>query len=572
MTIHRYGMHLAGVATVLAAAAFTVVAEQPPREPSAFAEIVDVELINVEVWVTDRKGRSITGLGVEDFEVSEDGDPVAISHFAEVAGPVATAGEVTTLEPALEEPRAVAEAVEDPGHLVVFIDEGQLGVVSRKRVVKALKGFLDSREVAAERILILRQLDTVTTAVPFGSSADEVRAAVDELAVPSAAATGRSTEKDLLKSRLKMDWQSAQTGFGDPCLRFAHSAVSQVQAFTEESRARISSTFANLGQVVTRLAGTPGMKTLVYVSDSLELRPGADLRAFVDTNCPPGRYGESNYVPPPGLGGAISRLALHANSNRVTFYTLQSSGLKSDSGFGAENSSTSSLAALRAMDRESRFVERDGLVTLANLTGGRASFNSNGLDRILQEIAGYMSSYYSLAYAPAHSGDGGEHRIKVRVKVPKAEVRYRERYIDKSPDERMTERLESALYLGALSNPLAARLAVGEVQAGAGDRFQVRLHLLVPSEKVIFLPDAGRDVMQLRAQIAIHNNKNAKLDLQGKVFRAERLPDSQETLDFVFELDLAEGSYEVAVGLRDVASGETSYIRTSVAVGEPSNS
>ena len=73
--------------------------------------------------------------------------------------------------------------------------------------------------------------------------------------------------------------------------------------------------------------------------------------------------------------------------------------------------------------------------------------------------------------------------------------------------------------------------------------------------------------MQLRAQIAVHNNKNGKLDLQGKVFRVERPPDGHEVLDFTFDLDLEKGTYEVAVGLRDTASGETSYVKTSVAIG-----
>ncbi len=80
----------AGFAIVLAAAVLTAAAEQDPeapREAPAFTEVVDVELVNVEAWVNDRKGRSVTGLAVDDFEVFEDGEQVAITHFAEVASP-----------------------------------------------------------------------------------------------------------------------------------------------------------------------------------------------------------------------------------------------------------------------------------------------------------------------------------------------------------------------------------------------------------------------------------------------------------------------------------------------------
>ncbi len=166
-----------------------------------------------------------------------------------------------------------------------------------------------------------------------------------------------------------------------------------------------------------------------------------------------------------------------------------------------------------------------------------------------------------------HRGDGREHKIEVKVKTPKTKVRHRMGYIDKSSDERMAERLESALYLGTVSNPLAVRLAAGEVEAGEKGRFRVPVHFLVPAEEVVFLPQAGRDVMQLRSQIAIHNNKDGKLDLKGRVFRAERPPAEHELLDFIFDLDLEKGTYEVAVGVRDVASGETSYVKTSLAIG-----
>ncbi len=313
---HRFRTHLAGAAVVLAAA-FTAAADQgpePSQGSSAFTDVIDVEIVNVEAWVTDRKGRSVTGLEAVDFEVFEDGVPVEISHFAEVtdapqaAEEVATAPRPAATAPAPRTPTA-EEEIEDPAYLVIFFDESQLAVGSRKRVVEAVREFLDAQRVAAERILIVRHLGGVSAEVRFGSSAEEVRAAVDRLAAPSAAATRRSNEKQLLMSLLKIDWQTARQGVGDPCTRFARSAASRIRSFTEESRVQISSTMRSLGQVVTFLAGTPGVKTLVYVSDGLELRPGADLRAFVDTNCPPAAYHQPTYVLPVELGRDATRLA-----------------------------------------------------------------------------------------------------------------------------------------------------------------------------------------------------------------------------------------------------------------------
>ncbi len=52
-------------------------------ERLSFSEVVDVQLVNVEVWVSDRQGRPVVGLGPEDFEVREDGKPVTVDFFSE---------------------------------------------------------------------------------------------------------------------------------------------------------------------------------------------------------------------------------------------------------------------------------------------------------------------------------------------------------------------------------------------------------------------------------------------------------------------------------------------------------
>ena len=54
-------------------------AQEDTSTPDASVmEVVDVVLVNVEVWATDRKGNPIQGLSAADFEVFEDGRPVEI--------------------------------------------------------------------------------------------------------------------------------------------------------------------------------------------------------------------------------------------------------------------------------------------------------------------------------------------------------------------------------------------------------------------------------------------------------------------------------------------------------------
>src|SRR5712692_243528 len=49
--------------------------------PPTFFESIDVEVVNVDVVVTDRQGQAATGLGRDDFSVFEDGKAVPITNF-----------------------------------------------------------------------------------------------------------------------------------------------------------------------------------------------------------------------------------------------------------------------------------------------------------------------------------------------------------------------------------------------------------------------------------------------------------------------------------------------------------
>lgn len=68
-------------------------APEPPAE--TFAEEVSLEVVNVEVHVTDRQGRPVLGLTREDFRLFEDGQEVAIEYFTAPSTPPASAPAAT---------------------------------------------------------------------------------------------------------------------------------------------------------------------------------------------------------------------------------------------------------------------------------------------------------------------------------------------------------------------------------------------------------------------------------------------------------------------------------------------
>lgn len=59
-----------------------VLAQESGQEPAQFEGLVEVSEVLLDVIATDRKGRVIRGLGMEDFVVEENGEPVPITSVS----------------------------------------------------------------------------------------------------------------------------------------------------------------------------------------------------------------------------------------------------------------------------------------------------------------------------------------------------------------------------------------------------------------------------------------------------------------------------------------------------------
>ncbi len=577
-----------------ALAALGPAAAQEPSETPAFGETVDVQLVNVEVWVTDREGNPVTGLGVEDFEVREDGEVVEISNFAEVRSPLpgdpfaptdpieapveGTVRERTLeLEDLLEEPRVP----EGAGFLALYFDELFSKPEGRKQLVEDLRTFVELRRVPHERVLILRQDQGLKVEANLGSSRAELEAALDRLEKPSTRGVQTWIEERNALRQLQLEWErevviNAAEG-RNPCDFFLPVAFNQIQFHINSSRTRIAETIEYLTEAAGLLAGLPGPKTLIYVSDGLALAPGRDLLSFAKYLCP-GRQDDRRLDYLGGLGESFRRLSRHANANRVTIYSLQALGLGAhiSATSASERGSKGTIQALSRYNSESRMQHREGMSYLAEQTGGRAVFNRGVFIEELEQIAEDMNSFYSLAYVPTHGGDGLEHRIDVKVRAtqqPDAGLRVRHRpgYRDKSQDQRMLERLQSALYLNLMANPLDVSLGAGELKEAEKGRLTVPLHVQIPVDEITFLPGKGGDFASLRVVVLTRDERRAKTSFKQESYRLARPPAAEPglTVSLVVELDLEAGIHVIAFGVRDDATQVASYVATGVDLRRP---
>ncbi len=84
MAGRRVGVSVSG-ASLLALGAvlafFRPVAAQDETRHGIFIESLDVNVVNIEVVVSDKQGNPVLGLTADDFEILEDGEPVDVSNF-----------------------------------------------------------------------------------------------------------------------------------------------------------------------------------------------------------------------------------------------------------------------------------------------------------------------------------------------------------------------------------------------------------------------------------------------------------------------------------------------------------
>jgi VWFA-related protein len=571
------------VATPLALAASMLLAAASAGQESTvddyqFSEVIDVQLVNVEVWVTDSKGRPVSGLTVDDFEILEDGKSVSISYFAEVR-------EDLPVEPSLERELASPASpsrkpqipVVDPSHLVVYFDQLHLLPASRRQAIRDLREFLAAEGVPPERILILSQAEGLRTEASFGSSWKELDEALERVGKANPLGGLMESQKRLAIRNLEEQWTFAQeiasgrqggdaaSANDDACETFLRRAVPRVEAYAAERRSRIAVTLEHLASASSFLTGIPGMKTMLFVSDALERAPGADLVAYINDLCPV-QTRTPMFLLSDELSQEFRNLTRHANANRVTIYPLQTQGLRPSALGGAEQTSVDFRAG-SSFETALRLAAREGLVTLATETGGRAILNRNQFGEALTDVAREMSSYYSLAYEPPRAGDGREHQIDVELASKELRARHRRGYRDKSSDQRMTERLQAAVYLGLVDNPLGVRLGAGEVTSGGGDKVVLPLHILVPAESIVFLPSDEGVVAQLSVQVSTRNTKDQKGIFDHRAYRLTWQTESDEELiGLVMDLEVPPGVHLVAVGVRDDATREASFVSTTLEI------
>ncbi len=615
----RSEIRLAAILALTAVA--SAFAAKPPATPPppSFGETVEVNVVNVDVYATDKSGNRVMDLRKGDFQVFEDGKPVEITNFE-----MATAGRPSSgkaEKPPSPSPSVAASPPGDAWNLVILFDTFNLGPSGRARAVRQLREFLAGGLSPADRVMVATQDLGFKVLLPFTGDQAAIAHALDEAGRLAVHGTEIERERRLAFQTM-MSIQEDALLDPDP-LPCPQSIATPAHSFASSRRQEVRRTIAGLTMIVNSLSGVPGRKAVLHVSDGLPLTPGEELFQFLVEICGGGGTGGIGHsetetssqssgraaeigiargrdVDPltvfdarelgPAAYQAASQgpldaqsynvakdlqvLAAHANAHQVTLYTLQASGLQGPDAGDASMGPADRLFQFPAIGTALRMSNRDSLQLLADETGGRSILDTNDFLPDLGRLRQDFESYYSLGYTPAHNGDGREHRIEVKVKRPGVRLRYRQSYRDKPVLERTVDRTLAALFYNVEDNPLAISLEIGEQTPGANGSVSVPVRLKIPLFKLAILNHEAEGVFEgsLRVFVATRapNGNNSPLRQVPVPIRIPRkglLNAMGQFYLYTLTLELKPGSQQVAVAVRDEIASTTSYLSRAVTVG-----
>ena len=528
---------------------------------SSFFETLDVNVVNIEVFVNDKQGNPVTGLTREDFEVFEDGRPVAIQNFYAVADGQPVTLPETDGSPETPERAARLHLQEIPEdqrlHLVVYVDNFNIEPFHRNRVFRQLRAFLRKLD-PRDRVMLISYDRSLNIRQRFTEDPSLVNAALFELEEMTGGRLQANRERREILERI--DQAEDGTVMLARTRQYASSIMTDLR-FTLEA----------LRDTVSSVSGLAGRKAVLYVSDGLPMSPGRDVFFHVQR-----KYQEMSAILEAQQLDAsrdFQTLVNQANSSGVTFYTIDASGLQSLTAGDAEHARASSVEGGGAFADD---MHQDNLQSsiqyIAERTGGTAIVNVNDIGNLLGRVGADFKTYYSLGYSPARAGDGRYHEIEVKVARKGLTVRHRDGYRDKPVSQRMSERTASSLRHGVQSNPLGVGIRVGAVSPYDNDNYVVPFLIRIPLDKIVLIP--RESVHEGRLQVYF-----TAMDEDGGVAEVQRdqisIQIPQQELEaarskfYTYEAKLLmrPGKHLFGAGIHDELGAVASFVTTSVAAG-----
>jgi len=512
-------------------------------QPQPLEVDLEVRVLNLRVTVQDRSGDFVQGLGPEDFSLSVKGREIPVRLFHEVRDGMAiypapeTPGEAEggEVEGAGEsdEPVVPADDGDEGLHYIFFFDNLHMDPGNRPRVVSRLNRFVDEMFTPADKALVVNFEQGFKLNTRFTSNPNVLKDSLKRASMQAAFPGGLAGE--------------------GPTSIFPEEILDMADRTLGEKSYYAKLTCEALSTLSTFLAGVPGRKVIVFLSEELPVEMGPGLR-FGDDRGGQNQPSAGAFNEKEALFGAVRQL----NAAGIPVFALDARGL------GAETRLTS--------------VASGGVTYLARETGGKAWVGSGAYTEALREVHSRMSNYYSIGIRT--DGWQPDAAYDIRLDLPGKRglnVSYQRAMSVTGPDTRMAQETLLLHFEPRLErNPLEAVaevVAAERVMQDSGPVTRLTLAISLPQGKLGLVKRSdGAFSGELTIFIAARSPALSYIPSHTIKKPITIMPDEidpEAIFSYGARLVFPAGDYAVATGIRDSITGDGSLIMARAALAGP---
>ena len=559
---------LAFVSFCLLTLTFAVLAQDRPKEQDDVIRI-STELIQTEVMVFDRNGHAIHDLKPDQFELTFNGSPRALSFFDRI---VSGSGEEGAQIAAArgQSPDSVSSpitATQRGRLLFFFLDDIHLAPASIARARAALNKFVDQEMNSGDQVAIVSTSGQIGFLQQLSDNPAVLRLAISRLSSkPNGDGyTGKTQISEYLASQVldygnrelyaallestKVEQQMGPgSRHGDHGLAASYSAApylrNRLRQINDQGRITTQNTLTALESLIDSCGDLPGRKTVFFLSDGFTVN---ERKA--------------------GALDALESIARKATAVGVIVYTMDARGTAFNRGSSVDaslNDYWDASARRTGLAMGELEATRAPLKLIADETGGRAIFNSNSIDDAIRQTINETSRYYLLAWRPDSAVDINSRRqLRVTIKNhPEFTVRWRSDFRNQpnksaetttpasagmSSDQQLKKTIEAALP----KTFLPVSLSLGYVHSLDGEQLKVSMQMA--RQYLDFKTDQDRtdiDVLGL-----LIDDRGEFASFKQLVTVAANHDPTEQTVTWNQQLPVKPGIYQVRIALRDRTSG-----------------
>jgi VWFA-related protein len=551
-------------------------AEQTASSPSAAAKASDqgkpgtlyesstvlratTRLVVVDVVAMDGKGAPVTDLKADDFTVLENGLAQRVRVFS-FHQPSATGSRVAA--------RGAASVPKLPEHIFTNVPsykvDGALNVILLDGLNTNLENQMYARE---EMIKLLEKLpmDRPVAVYVLGQKLQLLQDFTSDPAVLQSVIRNYKGRNSQLLDNPSGAPQSDPLG-----LRFLPAFIKgQVVAFLKaeisvQTDMRVGITMQALNSLARTLAGWPGRKNLIWVSETFPLIINNDSAlSAVKSGGQARDYSQE-----------LAKTAEALMSAQIAVYPVDARGMANSEFFrpgniGYNNFGEKLNPGKSGSDLADELVAaRSTMNDLADRTGGKAFYNTNDFDKAIRNSMDDGSTYYTLGYYPEDKNWNGKFR-KIQVKTDRSGIRLRYRigYFAADPRARRKEDAQQrARDFGQaldLDVPVStALLFQARVLPPSKTNNKVEVALLIDAHALSFdHEEDGLEHADIDCAARVYSEKAVLIKTEATSHKAALKPDVYQQVMLArffpcqISFELPAGDYILRLGVRDSHTG-----------------